>query len=448
MPLDRTKEKLNSLIKSGFVRNFTFLAGGKSVIVIIGFLTTPFIARFYGPEAYGLFSQYSSIVLPLYILSSGGLHIALIVSRRAETPSLVNLIFWLLVFFTLTSIPLLFFASQFYEDSYLLNKWFFICIGLFLMSLSRFLGNWNVTDKFFKGSSMIAIFETITLKSSSLLIGWYTGGIITGLIFAEYIGKICLILAELIFFVKKRIKWFAFRKPLKKSIIKLVEYKDYYTKQLPVALVIQLEASFIIILLSSQFTIEQVGSYSMIVSLFTIPIVLIANSAQPLITQRISEFSSLNDSLERKIGGLIYVLSIVTLVLILFAYLVGTKVVIVFLGDRWLEAAVLVPTISLLLLPNILHSISTGIIIGFKKNTEYFKIQAIQFLILAISVVSVIILDVSFKGAILIVVGSFSFSKLLTIFLVFRAISLKITWQIITIFVAYLFCFLMVSIMS
>ncbi|MCF6352168.1 MAG: hypothetical protein L3J06_04065, partial [Cyclobacteriaceae bacterium] len=68
--------------EKSFLKNASFVFGGKFYVAILSLLLTPIIARLYSPTDYGTFGLYNTLVQNLVIIGTLTLPLAIITAKK------------------------------------------------------------------------------------------------------------------------------------------------------------------------------------------------------------------------------------------------------------------------------------------------------------------------------------------------------------------------------
>lgn len=446
----KIKDNFNKILKSlltkgSFIQNFAFVFSGKSLILIIGFLLTPIIARIYAPESYGTYAVYNSLVLNLSILSSFNLSSALIVSKQDDFLPLLRLSFFLITTFSIVVLLILyFFKFQIFDllnEEVLITNWYLVPIGIFLTSTCNLLGHWNVREKAFRLSSVVSVSETIGTKVSSVSIGM-TGVITTGLIFGEIIGKTVLIFSEVLLILKKRIFFLIVWIKIKRDSSVISSYIDYPTILLPSLWLSQATNTFLIFSLAILFSGELVGSYSMANSLLMIPVILIANASQPVMMQKVVELRKREEQYKNAIEKFVFSLTVFLFIPLVSLVLLGPPIIKVFLGEDWELASELVAILSPLVLLNLLLIPLQGALIAIEKNKQVLIINIIRLLTVISGIFLAWQFDLDFIQTIYVLVVVIFFGYFFCVLYSLKVASIILSRRLILVFTAYIIGYL------
>ncbi len=370
-------------IKNSFVQNFGVLFTGKFLIVTIGFLFTPVIARVYTPEEYGNYALFNSAVQLLSLLALLSLPVSFPVIKndgifkRVLNSSVALSFTFSIAVYIVTRL----FGSKVFE---IFNLKFFpefpvlLAAGTLLYCFTHILGNWNVREKIYAKSSVVALGEALTSKVATLSFGLGFGNHSLGLIFGELVGKIVHVLIQKFYALKSKFNQiFSCVNPT--NIIWVVkEYKSYPLFILPSTGLRQFSGHLIIFFLISQFGSSYGGYFTMAGALVSIPGNLMANILQPLILQKTNDYQ---EDKERMISVTTEITNkLIFLCIVPFSILIGYGDLIleILLGSQWTQAGLIIQVLSVTGLFQLLYASLSGILIVAKRHQDVLLFSGIE----------------------------------------------------------------------
>lgn len=339
-------------VENSFTRNLAITFSGHAIAQVIGFLFTPFIARVYGPENYGIFALFSAVASNFALISTFQLPTGYVAANsKRELHILLQLTFFILVFFTTLSIVVLIFFKDdfvnFFDAGNLDLLVYFIPFYIFFMGLDYILLGWNICLKQFSRGALAKITSVIVSKSTTLLYGILTPtamGIIVGnfLIYPlESAVKFSKEVRADFSTVIKLVEW----KELKKVIHR---FKSYPLLVTPGLLVTNLNGQLPVFCFSFYFQQANVGLFALANSIITVPISIITNSTTTVFLQKAAETQQSDPSL---LGHLVLSLHkklffLFFLPLTIFAFISEWAFSLVF-GSVWQQAGVYAAFLSI-----------------------------------------------------------------------------------------------------
>lgn len=414
------------------------------MIFIIGFLFTPIIARVYSPDAYGTFALYSSIVMNLGILLGMRIPSSFvnIHNERKFQLTVQTLLGFVIVGVCIICLIFYLFEDLLFaniENKSLLNSWHLIGLGVFFHFCTDLFGNWNVRERAFRQSTTVAMSETLGTKIGSLSIGLIAKGIESGLIYGEIFGKFLHIILQIPLFIKGRIHYLIPQFSPRRFKWLVQEFKEYPIYLLPSTWLSQTTNAAVIIYLSSMYSAQLVGSYSMAIGLVAIPVMLIAYASQPILMQKVAQLTQDELPIDKQIRKFINVILIISIPILIGGMLLGEVIINKFLGDGWQSTAQFVSWMIPLIGVQFLMMPLSGVLIGMKKNKEVLIANLTRLVGMIIVFLIAPQFSISFVGMIKFLILGSLLSYIAPLILIFRLINIAFDRRIITLLVIYIF---------
>jgi len=339
-------------VKSGFrthgsfVQNLAIAFSGTALAQVLGFIFTPFIARIYGPEIYGLFALFVSItnnIAPIATLQFPGGFVA--AKGENEFHNLIRVTFLALGIFTVLISLLTYFFKlpilNFFNAGSLAPFAFMIPVYIFFMGLDNILLGWNIRRKEFKRGAIGKILSVLTSKGLTVLWGLLAGPVPLGMI----IGNLLIYPFESLIKLNRSIRgeFSLFLKPSSWQSIKatLINFKIYPYFVTTGMIINNLSNQLPIYYFSIAFNQSVVGYFALASSLVMMPISIIVTSSTSVFLQKAAEVYHHQPEQLKGIVSLLYKrffwLSLISLVI--FAILSEWIFVILF-GEEWRQAGV------------------------------------------------------------------------------------------------------------
>ncbi|MBK6267009.1 oligosaccharide flippase family protein [Marivirga sp. S37H4] len=389
----------NSLKESEYTKGFFLILSSKIVIAALTFISTPIIARIYSPQDYGIYAILNSILINLVLFTNLSLPSAVIVLKKsklnASISGIIGYSFYSNLVFLVTGTLLLLFNDTFKTKlasivgfDFTIGHLLVITFFSILVTVSEVFANLNIKEKKFKRNVVVNLTDTISNKASSIVIGLFIHHKL-GLFIAELVGKFNNIFYQL-YKVNFKISFLKIKNFKKlRTIQNTVRDNHLYPKfNLPTTFLNKFSGQLVIWIFAIYFSVEQIGYFTMAISMVGIPLLLLANSLNPLITKKLSE--------EREQGfkgnTLFKLFSLITL-LSLFVYSLlfffSPYFVNFYLGEKWIES---ITYIKILCVPFSLMLISNAIGGAFliyekQKNNLFFKLFSFISLIVGITLI-------------------------------------------------------------
>lgn len=283
------KRIITKFRKSHFAKNVLILMTGTGLAQLISFVLSPVISRLYGPEEFGVFALFISIVSILGIFATGRFEMAIMLPKEEKE---VNKIIAVISIFTFSICLIAFLSFLLFADQILLifnnpglKNWLLIIpFAIFLNSLYQTLTYLLIRTKSFKRLSFNKIIHSSITSSGQLGLGLlkYTnaGLIIPNLIAFSVTSLMILKNGKIRDYFN--LNFIGINETLRK-------YKQFPIFDLP-AMSLNLASSQLpIFALGKIFGLASVGYYSFTFKILTTPLNLLSNSVLDVFKQRATE---------------------------------------------------------------------------------------------------------------------------------------------------------------
>lgn len=294
------------LAENSFKRNLALTFSGQAVGQVLGFLFTPFIARAYGPETYGIFSIFVAISTNLFSFATLQLPTGYVSARNSrELHVLIQItLFNLFLVVGLSLVIISAFKTPVLEllNASSLNYLIYaVPVYAFFMGIDYVVLGWNIYLKEF-GRGAIAKTSSILVSKSltlcyAILIAPASLGLIAGSLTAyptESLIRLSKKMRSEISFLRRLPSW---------SEIKgvLIRYKSYPLLVTPGLLVSSINGQIPLYLFSLYFQNTFAGFFSMANSVVTVPLSVITNSTTTVFLQKAAETHRNNPELLKEL---------------------------------------------------------------------------------------------------------------------------------------------------
>jgi O-antigen/teichoic acid export membrane protein len=278
-----------------FTQNIAITFSGNVAAQLLGFLLTPFIARIYGPESYGVFALFMAVVSNLSPISTFQLPTGYVSAENdQEFFGVVKITLLNLLSFSGICFAIIFFFGErivsFFNVVALQAYLYWIPLYLIFMGLDSILLGWNIRLKEFKRSAISKIFSSTFSKIASLLLGVFyqssASGIIIGNLLAYPIES-ALKLSKTIRQTSKRTLISSISLGELKSILK--KYKEYILFVTPGVFITNLSNLLPVYFFSMTFSGAETGFFALATTMVSMPLGLIVNSTIAVFLQKAAE---------------------------------------------------------------------------------------------------------------------------------------------------------------
>lgn len=319
------------------------LVGGTVIAQIIGLITVPIISRFFGPDAYGTATLFTSITGVLAVVACWRYEIAIVVPEKDEEAASVFFVslFSAIITTLLTSILTAFYAEPIFKllksESLLPFKWF-IPVFVLLHGIFHTFISWNNRTKRFSRIALAGVLNSTATRIINIITG-LSGKASGGAMISAYTASQAIAASTLGIQIAKNDGRF-----LKNSfnLVNIIEalkkYKKFPLISIWSAFLNTLSINLPPILLTYYFNSAVVGFFSFGHRLLTLPMSLIGNSISQVFFQRSSEArhnKTLDILTENTIKCLVVSVFPTLLLMVIAPDLFG----FVF-GEQWIEAGI------------------------------------------------------------------------------------------------------------
>ena len=332
------------------------------------------------------------------------LPMAFITEKKNKLSQIVGFSLWVSIFFAVVFLIVLLivspFLDQYFSTTIFSKYWYVMLIGFLVTSMIATLASLNIRLRRFKLNTTVSVAEAASTKSFNLLGGWMSlQGL--GLILSDTFSKIInLIILIIKFPVSTRIN---FPKLLTTHQL-FAKYRKFPLYLMPSQWVGTLSNQLVVWLVAFQFTKNNLGELTMAIGLLGIPLNVLSNSFQPVITERLVNLRD-GDKSHRFFDKMLLILLVLSVLCFCTIYLLPASFFTWFLGDNWSGVNTIVNIFSwyyiLLLLD---QAFQNGFII-FDKQKNKLIFNLIDVLLLLIVAFGSISMSISFENLLILFVS-------------------------------------------
>jgi len=335
-----------------FTSNVVTLVTGTAIAQIIAILATPFITRFYGPEAFGLFALFSSIAGIFTIIGCLRYELAIMLPKSdEEAANVFGLSILILLTMSLLSIPVFMVCQQpleqFLNAPQLGQFIWLIPPAIFFTGAFLALNSWNTRTKHFQRLAIARVMKSFSTTGIQLGVGFAgfaSGGMLIG---ASVIGQLVATLVLGLQIMREHLSFFKQKITTKGMIAVLKQYSNFPKYDIWSALLNNFSGSLPVFILSIYFNSAVLGYYSLGLMVLTLPLSLIGDAVAQVFFQSGAEAKNishlkLQETVENTIKPLIFLSFFPTLLLVL----IGPELFGVVFGIQWQEAGTYVRYLS------------------------------------------------------------------------------------------------------
>ena len=319
-----------------FFKDTSIVFSGKVVIALLALVVTPILTRLYNPQAYGEFTLFNSIIQNMVILGTLALPSAVNVAKKEHLSKILKLaifiIFSISILMTLGLITICNTVSEHFEYAdFLRQYWYLIPIGFMVTSLALTYKSLQLRLRAFSLTTKIGVTEAFAAKGINLYNGYINlGGL--GLILSDIIAKVISSVLLIYKLPKHYLGLNAFGLADLKSTLKQFEHYPMFV--MPAQWVSILSTQLILWYIAFHFSANDLGKYSVALALLNIPLFILSNSFQPVITQKlVSARDGIDDQFSIK--SLLIIMGLITFLVFGGLLLIPANWFVIFLGTHW-----------------------------------------------------------------------------------------------------------------
>ena len=372
--------------KSEFSKNVLTLMTGTTIAQAIPIAISPILTRIYTPADYGLVALFMSIATIGSIAATGRYEMAIMLPKK-DTDA-INVFFLSIIIAFLMSFISLIIVLLFNQNitKFLGNQdvsvWLYLVpISVLVTGVYQSLKYWNNRKKNFSDLAKNAVLQTTTGSSLNLGFGFLTlggGGLIIGNLLGQLTGAIFL--GKIV--LKKDKQLFIYNNHLK--IMALIKrYKKLPFFNLPNALIDTFRISGINILIAQNFTVINLGQYSLAWRMVVTPASLIGSSLSQVLFQKLS--SSNKVDLYKITIKFISKATLIAAPMYLLIYFFASDIFAFIFGENWKMAGNIASALSPWLFVNFISSPLSSIFIIINKQ-EIMLIFSILYMLIPVSI--------------------------------------------------------------
>jgi O-antigen/teichoic acid export membrane protein len=362
-----------------FAKNFSVLVSGSAIAQLIGFLLMPVLSRMYTHAAFGLFANFQSLLSIIFSIGILGYNVPIIIEQNEQkAKAVVKLSIALSVCLSaLTSIILLLPIKYF--DIY--NKiQFLIGVAVFLQLMNLIYTQWNIRQQRFKLNAAYMIIQNVAIFLSQWAFFkiYPTYGLAIGLTLGYFISNIYMA-----FKLKLSTKGISVNE-IKDVAKRYVDFPKYFA---PANVLDSLSANIPVLLLTTHFSLSEIGFYGIAYKLLMQPIVLISSNMNSIM---ISDMSiRKNNGIPiwdkyKKIFVLLFLSGLIGSLLILFA---GPELFSFIFGKEWEDAGFVAMALCPLSVGMIVKGLGNAAVRVFEKQKYMLRYAVVSFVLRFLSLI-------------------------------------------------------------
>lgn len=366
---------MKPIIKYG-LRNILTLSSGNAIVYAFSLISTPIMTRIYPAEEYGKFAYLNSLILILSTFSTLRLEGALLIAKDNEVGTIIKMIYFISIIVGVMGFIL---ASTGIISDVCREYAFILPVFGILFAIQIVTNAQAIKYNFISTISRSKIVGVTIGKTTAILAPFASSPIAFWLLFSEGIAKT----VEIIFCWRKtsilKVRAITYKRALKKYI----KYPLFlFPSKLMVLFLTQIPISTIIYFFGN----EQLGFYSVAVTILSLPSMIVIQAVAPLYVSTISKQfrETKNWNVEFVLESLFYLILFVQVPFISVSFF-GEDLFSFFLGIDWISAGEYSSVLSLCYFFIFITSAIIPLLQVKKKQETIFLISFIQVLMSGLS---------------------------------------------------------------
>lgn len=329
------KKKVKLVLKSKFLRHVATLASGTAIAQLLGFAFIPILSRTYSQESFGLLASYLAMVGLISSFATLKYDTALVLPAEDRSAyALLKLSNILGVIITAICCLILFLPIPYFQEYKGLQL--FIAFGAILSINYNNSALWNIRFKQFKVTTFSKIIQAIAVFAFQ--IGLYYFFELKGLVIGNILG---VFISGGYLIVFRKLDWSIYRSisklEMKREAKRYIDFPKYFTLS---NVILSLSSNLPILLFVRFISLAQLGIYGMAVKIIAQPVALISESFKSVILSYMAERKIKNEKILRWYLKMVLFLFVAALFASFIVLMLGSEIVELFLGNKWLDAGV------------------------------------------------------------------------------------------------------------
>ncbi|MFS0788249.1 oligosaccharide flippase family protein [Shouchella sp. 1P09AA] len=334
---------IQKIMRNGFLKKVTMVASGTAIAQLIAILSTPIVARLYGPEIMGVFGAFvamanmltkvSGLTYPVSIvLPKRDNHAKLLIQGSLCISIIIAFILLLLIIFFNEQISNLFNLQEIQSYLFLIPL---IVVFSVMLQVSE---QWLIRVQKFKLTAKATILKSLVVNSSKVGIGLFHPVAIV-LILLNVLNDVIhtlVIMNGLKPNIKKNLK--LNRLKFIKIKVLLLKYKDFPLYRAPQELINGISTNLPVLLLTSFLGPVYAGYYTITRTVMKVPTELLSKSIGDVFYPHIVITAKNKKSIFKPLFRLTLGLSVLGIGIFGVVFVFGPSIFKLILGSEWLEA--------------------------------------------------------------------------------------------------------------
>lgn len=374
------KNKFRNIFKSKFLQHVATLASGTAIAQFLGFAFIPILSRTYPQEAFGLLASYSAMMGLISSFATLKYDTALVLPKEDRSAyALLKLSNIIGLILTVFSCLVLFLPIPYFQEFKGLQL--FIAFGAILSINYNNSALWNIRFKQFKVTTFSKIIQTVAVFAFQMML--YKFFELKGLIIGNVLG---VLISGIYLIIYRRLDWGIYKgitkNEMKAEALRYIDFPKYFTLS---NVILNLSSNLPILMFVKFISLAQLGIYGMAVRIIAQPVSLISESFRSVMLSYMAERRNRSQPILRWYLKMILYLFLVSLFASIMVLLLGTQIVELFLGAKWVDTGVYIKMLIPMLIGMMISSPGTAAVRVFEMQKYTLKYSIVSLTIKAIT---------------------------------------------------------------
>ena len=346
------KKKTNKIFESSLLQNSAKISVSNIIMYMLPLIVTSILARLYTPEAFGEWGIFSSFVTIANIGLFLGFENVIIQAKEEEVSNIIKLCI-IISMFILSLITVLFYIGTKGEIRFFTDFPAPHILVLYLLLYSIYTILYNLANRYeqYLTLSFSNIIQGGSQATFRICLGIVCLTTVNGLILGTTIA-LGITSIFILFFLLRKEQLPSNRKLNIATTKQLIyKYRNFPLYDAPACMLSFAAFNLPVIILSFYFDKAAIGCFSIVLQLLLLPMSFIGSAMAKVFYQRISAD---HNCIEKTTNEMLKILTIISILPLLFIACGGDKLIVLFLGSQWETAGKVALCLSLWSFPTIL----------------------------------------------------------------------------------------------
>lgn len=344
--------KIGNILKSPLIQNSAKISVSNIIMYMLPFIVTPILTRLYTPDAFGEWGVFSSFVIIVNIGLFLGFENVIIQAEEREVPHIIILCI-IISACIIASIMIIFYYGIQKGISFFTGFPAPTILFIYLFLYAIYTISYNMANRYehYYTISFSNIIQGTSQAAFRILFAFISLHTINGLIWGTTIAQGVAAFFILFFLLRAKLLYLHSTNNINNIKILISKYRNFPLYDAPASLLSFAAFNLPVIILSLFFNKGTIGCFSIILQLLLLPMSLIGSAMGKVYYQRISANIG---NIQQITIEMLKILSIISVLPLLFIVCGGDKIIVLFLGSQWESAGNITLCLSLWSFPTIL----------------------------------------------------------------------------------------------